>query len=199
MDNFSSEHYVYFFWAMLIVASFISYLIQRKETSKMQLIAEELGLSFRTNNFSSWKIIGNYKNSFLEIFTEKRSSVRRKYTVSSMTAIQPLPFQLEITRRGRIENSFKKLFNISDIQTGDENFDRMFTVKGDNPEEIKKMLNSPIIQDAIYALMQNAGFVILSNGIYYEESGVYTDINFYKWFLPKMSSTCDAIYGNENN
>lgn len=187
-------------FALLIIAGYLSNLEQLRKIKKVAL---DLGLNFKMDYNNHWRLTGNYKNSFVEIFTEligntkSRKGFTYHYTIILMKAIQPLPFEMKITKRGMIENIFKKFFTTGEIKTGDAKFDRSFIISGDSPEEIIKLCLNPVVQEAIYELMHAPGFSILSKGIYYDESGINTNINFYKWALPRMSMAVDTIYGKE--
>lgn len=146
--------------------------------------------------FSDWKISGNYGNNFVEIYTETRGSGKSKstYTIIFLKAKQPLAFKMEITPQGIFQGLFIKLFKMEDIQVGDEKFDKRFVIKGDNPEEIKKLCKDRSIQESIYKLMDEDEYRILHNGIYFEKNGVITDSLFYKQKLEKMSLSCSKIF-----
>jgi hypothetical protein len=67
-------------------------------------------------------------------------------------------------------------------------------IKGNNPEEIKKLCKDPSVQESIYKLMDEDGYRILHNGIYFETRGIMTDSHSYKQKLEKMSSHCSKIF-----
>ncbi|MBK8398311.1 MAG: hypothetical protein IPL26_24105 [Leptospiraceae bacterium] len=146
--------------------------------------------------FSDWKITGNYQDNFVEIYTETRGSGKSKstYTIIFLKAKQPLAFKMEITPQGVFQGLFIKLFKMEDIQVGDEKFDKRFVIKGDNPEEIKKLCKDRSVQESIYKLMDEAEYRIVHNGIYFEKNGVITDSLFYKQKLEKMNSTCSKVF-----
>lgn len=146
--------------------------------------------------FSDWKINGNYGSNFVEIYTETRGSGKSKstYTIIFFKTKQPLAFKMEITPQGIFQGLFIKLFKMEDIQVGDEKFDKKFVIKGDNPEEIKKLCKDPTFQESIYKLMEEDGYRIVHDGIYFEKIGVITDSLFYKQKLEKMSLICSKIF-----
>lgn len=195
-------HSIILFLIILALLIITGYLYNLEQLRKIKKVALDLGLNFRNDNKNNWRLTGNYRNSFVEIFTEligntkSRNGFSYSYTIILMKAIQPLPFEIKITKRSVIENTIKNIFNIGEIKTGDAAFDKNFTVNGDEPEEIIKLCLNPEIQEAIYTLMQAPGFAILSKGIYYDESGINTNINFYKWALPRMNTACEIIFRN---
>lgn len=146
--------------------------------------------------FSDWKITGNYLDNFVDIYTETRGSGKSKsiYTIIFLKTKQPLTFKMEITPQGVFQGLFIKLFKMEDIQVGDEKFDKRFVIKGDNPEEIKKLCKDRSVQESIYKLMDEAEYRIVHNGIYFEKNGVITDSLFYKQKLEKMNSTCSKVF-----
>lgn len=146
--------------------------------------------------FSDWKIIGNYGSNFVEVYTETRGSGKSKstYTIIFVKTKQPLTFKMEITPQGVFQGLFIKLFKMEDIQVGDEKFDKRFVIKGNNPEEIKKLCKDRSVQESIYKLMDEDEYRILHNGIYFEKRGVITDSLFYKQKFEKMNLTCNKIF-----
>ena len=116
-----------------------------------------------------------------------------------MLATNPLPYRIEIKRKGIIEKLFKKVINPKDILIGDEKFDNTFAVTGNNPEEIRKLCLNASVQKVIYNLVRISGFIILQDGIYYEEEGFITNLDFYTLTLSRMSMAVDTIYAKKNN
>jgi hypothetical protein len=171
--------------------------VQNQFGQTEQASSKSLGfIQLLFNIFSDWKIIGNYGSDYVEIYTETRGSGKSKttYTIFFMKAQQTLPYKLEITNQGMIGGFFIKLFKMEDIIIGDERFDKTYVIKGDNPESIKKLFINPIVQKPIYELMDESGFKILHDGIYYESQGIISDALVYKKHLPKMSAVCSKIY-----
>lgn len=206
-------------FAVIILISllffFIRYMYAKADLEAIKFIAFELGLEFQSideggissskgidfgfNKPSNWKISGNYENSFVEISAETRGSGRslRSYIIICMLAINPLPYRIEIKRKGIIEKLFKKVINPKDILIGDEKFDNTFAVTGNNPEEIRKLCLNASAQKVIYNLVRISGFIILQDGIYYEEEGFITNLDFYRLTLSRMSMAVDTIYGRK--
>ena len=216
---------IVFFIFIGFIAFSVNFYFAKKRREKMEDLAKELGLEFQVSNrgktildqvteskqigpnsqgviqllfsvFSDWKINGNFRDNFVEIYTETRGSGKSKstYTIIFLKAKQPLAFKMEITPQGVFQGLFIKLFRMEDIQVGDEKFDKKFVIKGDNPEEIKKLCKDPTFQESIYKLMEEDGYRILHNGIYFEKLGVITDSLFYKQKLETMSSTCSKVF-----
>lgn len=190
-----------------LVFLLLYYLYARADLKEMKYISFELGLDFHNSNNdsegfrlfskeSNWKISGNYKNSYVKITNELRSYGRtyKPFTIICMLAAKALPFKIEIRRKGFVEGFFKKIIHLQDILIGDEKFDRIFAVTSDNPEEAKKLCLDPNVQKVIYNLVRITGFIILQDGIYYEEEGMITNLDFYKLTLSRMSLAVDTIY-----
>ncbi len=138
--------------ALILVIRLVVVAIRRKAWSGL---AERAGLSFAPGNFfgRGMSVSGLYRSGPLRmepfVFRSGRSS--STYTrITLPTPGAPSDFFLLINTEG-IFSRLGKLLGMKDIQTGDEDLDRRFLIRGKPEADVVRLLRSASLRPALLA------------------------------------------------
>jgi hypothetical protein len=115
-------------------------------------LAREIDAEFVEGSF--WKgslVRAQYKQWTLTLDTFTVSTGKNSTTYTRMRApyVNPDGFQFTIYRTGFF-TGLGKMLGMQDIEIGDAAFDRDFVCKGNQPEQVIRLLNNPVLRDLIY-------------------------------------------------
>lgn len=111
---------------------------QRAVTERWRLVAQRYGMSV---DVEATKIEGRVDGVHVEVDAQIRRNNR--ITVFTVKFDRPIGVGLKMTRQNSL-HSVGKLLGMQDIETGDENFDVRFLVKGNPPDRVRQMLTPEV-------------------------------------------------------
>lgn len=127
---------------------------------------------------ASFVIVGKADGARVAISLETRGSgkSRTTYTVVRADYPKPLPFELRIGYEGTLTRLGKALFDLSDVEIGDEEFDRTVRIKAGDEVAAKIMLGKPEARAAILGLLALSRTAYATNSYaQWERQGVRLD------------------------
>lgn len=133
------------------------------------------------------------------VFSESRGSGRNSSTVTVVRADYPkiLPFELHIGYEGSMTRLGKKLFDVSDIEIGDPDFDRTVRIRAADADQARAALAKTGAREAILALLG------LSKSAYathlcaqWEEAGTHFDEALTRSRIAAVAAVARTIGGD---
>jgi len=133
-----------FMLGIFILVFVANHKVTKRRQEEWRRVAEELGL-----NCDGHQIHGQLASGReVRIWTERRGSQKNKKTYTCGTIrIPSLPTTLNLTREGFMHKA-GKLLGMQDHQVGDDQFDRLFMVRGD-AKDIEEPLHNKAFRNAI--------------------------------------------------
>jgi len=136
--------------------------------------AAEHGLEFLPPSFMGRpEIRGEYQGDPIRLQTISRSAGNSQvtYTVARSLIQAPVPEGFSVTREG-LNTAIAKFFGGQDIQIGDATLDDKLRIKGGSPEEIRRALSEPMVQQALYGLLSAHQYSRVQRGqVFIEQRG----------------------------
>ena len=127
---------------------------------------------------ASWIVEGERSGVPVDIYSETRGSGRSSttYTVVRANLASPLAFDLHVAKEGAVVRLGKALFNVQDIEIGDEDIDPYVRIKSADPEAARVLLGKSEVKRAlIAALSQAPGFHVTSTFVDWDRVGTTAD------------------------
>jgi hypothetical protein len=145
---------------------------------------------------SSWEIRGTVDSGKILIFEEFRGAHYSKvhYTIIDLIPNSPLPFSLEMYRKGFFTTIGIQVFQMQDIIVGDEKFDKLLRVMGNDEKQIKSFLSDKSKRDAIIDLFNHGDFIIYHDKMRFEYMGQLHKVEEIKPHIDKMNIAANKIY-----
>lgn len=175
-----------------IVASLLSVQSRRKAWAEL---AERLGLQLQPGGFFGENnvVSGVYRSHYLRLDTFSRGSgkSRSHYTRIVLAIQNPAGVALELYQEG-IFSRMGKALGMQEIQTGDEELDRRFMIKGEPQTTVVGLLTSIGLRQK---LMEARAPHIQVRGqeVYYEKRGIETNIDTLNFLFDLLSDLAQAV------
>lgn len=100
--------------------------------------ARMLGLDYRGSAFSTPKLTGTIDGIDVTVQGAERGSAKG---TRFLLTYPPLPIALKLTRRSGLAR-FAEALGLSDVQTGDDQFDAAFTIQTSDPDQLPIVLDT---------------------------------------------------------
>ncbi len=145
---------------------------------------------------ASFVIVGMVDGARIAIHLESRGSGKSQttYTVVRADYPRPLPYDLRVGYEGTLVRLGKALFNLRDVEVGDEEFDRAVRIKAGDETAAKLLLGRPEAKAAILDLLA------LSKSAYatqsyaeWERQGVRFDVSEMRSVIGKLLPVARAL------
>lgn len=121
-------------------------------------------------------------------------SAASKVEYTRMRAKLPMQadFRFLITREGLL-SEIAKLFGAQDIQVGDEAFDKLFMIKGNNEQLIKAMLQNVRIRELLMAQQEVHFALTPENELVFAVPVIIQDVDRLKQLFELFTETLDFL------
>lgn len=144
--------------------------------------------SFLVRSLSPWRMEGQRQGTKVSIFSERRGSGKNSTVYTIVRAEHPEPAQatMRVYPEGGFEKFTKSVFNLQDVQIGEEHFDKSFMVEAADPVQAKLFL-TPERRERLLAVQKQTGSIVLTDKhVQFEKAGLITDEQ-------KLRSILDAV------
>ena len=124
---------------------------RRRRLRRYRAIADRTGLSVRPKIFSSSEVAGTYRGRPLVmslITPQKETWFRRYWTVVKVEFKNPELLRLRMWRQDAIDRLFLAT-GWSEVEIGDETFDRRFIIHSDEPRVVTRLFQDGRLRDII--------------------------------------------------
>ena len=135
----------------------------------------------------------------VSIYLDSRGSGKSNtsYTVVRADYPQPLPFDVRIGSEGAFTRLGKALFDLRDVEIGDEEFDRAVRVKTADEGGAKGVLGKPGARDAVLGLLALSTSAYATNAYaQWEEQGRHFDLGKTRERMAAVVAVARTLGGN---
>lgn len=115
-------------------------------------------------------------------FSRGSGKHRSIYTAIETHFQEPLGMGLDVRPEG-VLSQVGKMFGVKDMQVGDQRFDNLFLVRGDDGRTVLEFLTPEVRQEVLELRKLGTSLVLNDHGVYQEYSGVLTDASKVKAVL----------------
>lgn len=202
--------------AAVVGIFYLLYYFEKKQIEKLKNVAEKFGLLFTSGkelraqmkneiqnsglgvlDFTKrmqllgrrWDMSGTYNSVKVHIYPILRQQGRRAVAYTKVVALFKKNFNagLQISKEGFFSKMGKALGG-QDLQTGNEEFDKKFIIKGTNESVILALLQKPEVQKAISDLFAANGDAFINDeGFGIERLGTITKEEVYRSLLDQLA------------
>lgn len=146
--------------------------------------------SFLLKTLSPWRMEGQRQGAGVLIFSERRGSGKNATTYTIVRAEHPEPAAgtLRVYHEGGFEKFTKSVFNLQDVQIGDEQFDKSFMVEAADPVHAKLFLTPERRERLLAVQKQTGGIVLTDKHVQFEKPGLITDEQKLRTILEAVTS-----------
>jgi len=126
---------------------------------------------------ASWRIHGERGGVRVAVYTETRSSGKNSTTYTVARAyFRALPYALTVSREGAFTKLGKALFNLQDVELGDQELDPLVRIKAGDPLSAKLLLGRSEVSRALLELAsQKLDFQVKEDRVHWERRGTHLD------------------------
>lgn len=146
--------------------------------------------------FAAWRIRGREDGEAVAIYAVSRGSGRSRttYTVVEMSVHPRDGGSFAITNEGFLSKLGQGVLGLSDIQSGDAEFDAKAKIKGQDEAGLRRLLESSEARRAIAsALDAYRGISITNEKIVYERRGSISRADYFRPLIAAMAAVARAM------
>jgi len=168
---------IIFMGAVIILVIVGVVISKRMRDSAWKQFAAEIGGEFVDNGFfRSSKVEAHIQNWIvtLDTYSVPSGDSNTTYTRIKAGFQNRDDFQFKIFRTGLV-SKIDKALGAQDIEIGDEEFDRAFTIQSNNESRVRALLINQRIRQLIQA-QKTIRLMVRNNELYFEAQGVIRDI-----------------------
>lgn len=134
-------------------------------------------VTFLIKSLSPWRMEGQRSGLVVSIFPERRGSGKNSttYTIVRAEFGTPASVSVLLLPEGGFERFAKSVFNMQDIEIGDERFDRAFMIRGEDPAGVKLFLDPERREKFLHLKEKHQLVRITEKFVQYEKAGTIVD------------------------
>ncbi|MBN1888740.1 MAG: hypothetical protein JW850_12155 [Thermoflexales bacterium] len=179
---------------MLILGLAFAYFNRQRRRQAWTELAERTGLTFEPGGFlGGGRVTGNYRGYDLRLdtFTRRHGRSSTTYTRIVLSLSNPTSLELALSNEG-VFGKLGKLLGAQDIQTGDEELDRRFVVKGQPAEAIVTLLTAGGLRYRLLETPSSFKLELKNQQLYYEQRGAERNVDHLQSTLTLLSELAAA-------
>lgn len=179
---------------LLILFAVLTYLRHQARRQAWSELATRTGLTFEPGGlFSSMRVTGTNRGRSLTLDTFTRSSGKNSttYTRISVSVNNPSALSLAIYDEN-VLSKFGKALGMQDIQTGDEELDRRFTIKGQPEPMIANLLTSIGLRQKLLEA-RSLHVEVKGRELHFEQRGAESNADYIQFLFDLLSDLAEAV------
>jgi hypothetical protein len=145
---------------------------------------------------AGWQMKGRMNGVETKIYTKKISSGKHSHEYTCIDALIPWnsSSSLLITRETSLSRLGKAIFDMQDIQTGNEDLDRRVVMKGAPEHFVKRILLDSSLQAELLSLFELEGTIFVDqHGVHFQTPQAIVDEQRYRQLLDRLTRTASAL------
>lgn len=184
-------------WSFVIGRAVIR---RRLHSSAWRAFAGRMGLTFKKGGlFSTPAVNGEYRGRMINVSIFHRTRSGYSSTVTQLTvSIRNEHFhKLQIDRAGGLLGAMGNVVLGKDIQTGDHDFDRSMSIRGEPEEMIRDVLSDSMLRAGLKEMKRRGSLVLgqSSHEIVYKQERLERNADYLAGLLGAVCDLADKIEG----
>jgi hypothetical protein len=179
---------------LLVIFAVLAYVRHQARRQVWSELAARTGLTFEPGTlFSPMRIKGNYRGHPLTLDTFTRSSGKSSttYTRIRLTVNNPSALSLAIYDEN-VLNKLGKALGMQDIQTGDEELDRRFIIKGQPEPVIANLFTSIGLRQKLLEA-RSLHVEVKGRELHFEQRGAESNADYIQFLFDLLSDLAEAV------
>jgi len=179
---------------LLVIFGVIAYLRRQARQQAWGELAARTGLTFESGGlFSPMRVTGTYRGHPLTLDTFTRSTGKNSttYTRIQMGANNPSALSLAIYDENVLSKVGKAL-GMQDIQTGDDELDRRFTIKGQPEPMIASLFTSIGLRQKLLQA-RSVHVEVRGQQVYWQQRGAESNADHLQFLFDLLGDLAEAV------
>jgi len=179
---------------LLVIFGAIAYLRRQARQQAWGELAARTGLTFESGGlFSPMRVTGTYRGHPLTLDTFTRSTGKNSttYTRIQMGANNPSALSLAIYDENVLSKVGKAL-GMQDIQTGDDELDRRFTIKGQPEPMIASLFTSIGLRQKLLQA-RSVHVEVRGQQVYWQQRGAESNADHLQFLFDLLGDLAEAV------
>jgi len=180
--------------SLLVLFGVIAYLRRQARQQAWGELAARTGLTFESGGlFSPMRVTGTYRGHSLTLDTFTRSTGKNSttYTRIQMGANNPSALSLAIYDENVLSKVGKAL-GMQDIQTGDDELDRRFTIKGQPEPMIASLFTSIGLRQKLLQA-RSVHVEVRGQQVYWQQRGAESNADHLQFLFDLLGDLAEAV------
>ena len=179
---------------LLVLFGMIAYLRRQARQQAWSELAARTGLTFESGGiFAPMRVAGNYRGRplTLDTFTRHNGKNSTTYTRIQLGTNNPCALSLAIYDEN-VLSKLGKALGMQDIQTGDDELDRRFTIKGQPEPVIASLLTSVGLRQKLLEA-RSVHVEVKGQQVYWQQRGAESNADYLQFLFDLLSDLAEAV------
>jgi len=179
---------------LLVLFGMIAYLRRQARQQAWSELAARTGLTFESRSiFAPMRVAGNYRGRSLTLDTFTRHSGKNSttYTRIQLGTNNPCALSLAIYDEN-VLSKLGKALGMQDIQTGDDELDRRFTIKGQPEQVIANLFTSIGLRQKLLEA-RSVHVEVRGQQVYWQQRGAESNADYLQFLFDLLSDLAEAV------
>jgi hypothetical protein len=180
--------------SLLVLFGVIAYLRRQARQQAWSELAARTGLTFEPGGiFAPMVVAGNYRGRplTLDTFTRRTGKNSTTYTRIQLGANNPSALSLAIYDEN-VLSKLGKALGMQDIQTGDDELDRRFTIRGQPEPMIISLLASISLRQQLLQA-RSVHVEVKGQQVYWQQRGAESNADYLQFVFDLLSDLAEAV------